>query len=87
MAKRKMMSLRSSKTGRFVKVRGSGKAPQTTVVGRSAKTGRFLTVDGNYVKQQAAEAFETFFAPVSGALRALKDAGEEVAVANDRERH
>ena len=83
MAKKKPMDRRSSKSGAFVKSHGAAKAPRTSVVERSAKTGAFMTLDGNYVKRQAAEAFETFFAPVSGAVRAVKSAGE---VANDRGR-
>ncbi len=43
---------------------------------RSAKSGRFITVDKAYVKKQAGEAVTTFFAPVSGAWKATKGAGE-----------
>lgn len=52
------------------------KAKRKFGIKRSSKTGRYVTVDGAYVRKQASEAVSTFFAPVSGALKAARHAGE-----------
>jgi hypothetical protein len=61
------------------------KAKRVYHVKRSSETGRFVLVNREYVHRQAKEAFDTFFAPVSGALKAAKSAGKP-EVANDRKR-
>jgi hypothetical protein len=49
---------------------------RTTKIGRAPRSGRFVTVNKAYVKRQADEAVETFFAPLLGAIRAATDAGK-----------